>query len=92
MEKNLSLKRTSKELNIDEGAAFNCRHKLLSATQQKEYSSFKGITETDETFYTHSQKGKKCTERKPRKRGGLKSRGISDDKATVITTMDRNGN
>ena len=64
----------------------------MSATEQKEKSSFKGITETDETFYTHIQKGKRCTERKPRKRGGSNSRGISDKQAAVLTTMDRNGN
>ncbi len=92
MERSLSLKKTSKEIEISEVTAFNWRHKLLSAVQQKEKSPFKGITETDETFYTHSQKGKRCTEREPRKRGGSKSRGISDEQATILTTMDRNGN
>lgn len=92
MERNLSLIKTSNELNINQGTAFNWRHKLLSAIEQKEESSFKGITETDETFYTHSQKGKRCTERKPRKCGGSNSRGISDKQAAVLTTMDRNGN
>jgi len=74
MERSLSLKKTSKELKINEGTAFTWRHKLLSATEQDQEGSFKGITETDETFYTHSQKGKRCTEREPRKRGGSKSR------------------
>jgi transposase-like protein len=92
MERSLSLKRTSKELEIAELTAFNWRHKFLSATQQKQESTFKGITEADETFYTHSQKGKHCTERKARKRGGAESRGISDEQAAVLTTMDRNGN
>ena len=92
MERNLSLKDTSKEIDINEVTAFNWRHKLLSATQQEEETPFKGITEIDETFYTHSQKGKRCTQRKPRKRGGSNSRGISDEKAAVITTMDRSGN
>ena len=91
MERSLSLKKTSKELTISEVTAFNWRHKVLSAIQQEEEAPFKGITETDETFYTHSQKGKPCVERAPRKRGGSKSRGISDGQATVLTTMDRNG-
>jgi len=92
MEKSLSLKNTAKELKINEGTAFVWRHKLLSAAQQNQEGTFKGITETDETFYTHSQKGKRCTDRNPRKRGGSKSRGISNEQATVLTTMDRNGN
>ena len=40
----------------------------------------------------HSQKGKKCTHRLPRKRGGRPTRGITNEEASVLTTMDRSGN
>lgn len=70
MEIELSLIKTGKELGIDTGTAFRWRHKFLSAVEMPEDVTFKGITETDETFFLESQKGKKCTHRKARKRGG----------------------
>ena len=92
MDSELSLLKTSKELNLDVGTVFRWRHKFLSAVEIDENSDFKGITESDETFFLESQKGKKCTDRDPRKRGGGNKRGISNEQATVLTTMDRFGN
>ena len=92
MELELSLKKSSTKLNIDKGTVFSWRHKLLSSVQNQEKSKFTGITETDETFFLESQKGVKCKTRNPRERGGSSKRGISNEQAAVITTMDRTGN
>lgn len=88
----LSLIKTSEKLHINEGTAFRWRHKFLSSVETSDNIPFKGITESDETFFLESQKGTKCTHREPRRRGGGSKKGINNELATVITTMDRLGN
>ena len=80
LETNLSLIKSAKEVGISETTSFNWRHKFLSAQEpdSNEEKPFKGITETDETYYHHSQKGNKCAHRKARSRGGRPSRGITN--------------
>jgi hypothetical protein len=94
LESSLSLVKSSNVIGISEPTVFNWRHKFLSSQEPdyKEEKPFKGITEVDETFYHHSQKGKQCTHRTARSRGGRPSRGITNEEATVLTTMDRAGN
>lgn len=94
LEVSLSLVKSSKEIGISEPTVFSWRHKFLSSQEadDDQEKPFKGITEIDETFYHHSQKGKQCTSRAARKRGGRLSRGITKQEATVLTTMDRAGN
>ena len=89
LELNLSLVKTGKDLSIDPGTAFRWRHRFLSAMFQETTGHFKGITESDETFYLHSQKGKKCVHRPPRSRSEKKGAGITKEYATVLTTQDR---
>lgn len=53
-----------------------------------------GIVESDETYISESEKGKKggIAHRKPRKRGGkAKKRGISDEQVSIVVALDRNG-
>ncbi|TXD49530.1 IS1595 family transposase [Polaribacter sp. IC063] len=94
LESSLSLVKSSKEVGISEPTVFSWRHKFLSSqdANDDDEKPFKGITEVDETFYHHSQKGKKCIHRDARNRGGRSSRGITNEEATVLTTMDRAGN
>lgn len=94
LESSLSLVKSSTEIGISEPTVFSWRHKFLSSQESnpEEEKPFKGITEVDETFYHHSQKGKRCIDREPRNRGGRSSRGITNEEATVLTTMDRAGN
>ena len=93
LESNLSLIKSAKAVGIAETTSFYWRHKFLSSQEPdyEEENTFKGITESDETHYHHSQKGNKCTHRAPRSRGGRPSRGITNDEATVLTMMDRAG-
>jgi len=86
-----SLDKIRKRLNINKKTAFDWRHKILSSYEQDKGSEFEGIVESDETFFEHSEKGKRHLQRKARKRGSEgKSRGIGANKATVIVSADRN--
>ena len=92
-----SLDKISSILEINKKTAFDWRHKILSSLSQNRGSEMVGIVESDETFFEESQKGTKNINREGRKRGlstapGKKrKRGVSDTKAAVITTADRQG-
>jgi len=92
-----SLDKISVALNINKKTAFDWRHKILSSLEQDSGDKFEGIVESDETFFSESEKGNKHLNRPGRKRGKStsaeekKKRGISDEKAAVIATADRKG-
>ena len=90
MGQELSLDKIKDGLGINKKTAFDWRHKILSGLENNDKGSFKGITESDDTFFLHSSKGSKLQGRKPRKRGGpAKKRGISNEQVAVIVTADR---
>jgi transposase-like protein len=90
MQNHLSLDKTSKRLNISKKTSLDWRHKILSSIEKTETDSFVGITESDETFFLFSEKGKKELNRKSRKRGGkAKKQGASKEQIPVSVTMDR---
>lgn len=92
MNQGLSLDKIKKALKINKKTAFDWRHKILSSYRDTDNENFAGITESDETFFLESEKGKQQKKRTPRKRGGKSSkRGISDDQVAVIVTSDRKG-
>jgi len=85
-----SLDKTSKKLKINKKTAFDWRHKILSSFEQNTGDEFSGVVESDETFFEHSEKGKKQLNRPARKRGTQgKNRGIGNNKAAVIVSRDR---
>ena len=85
-----SLDKIKEALSINKKTAFDWRHKILSSLSENDKDDFTGITESDETFFLNSEKGRPVLDRKSRKRGGSsKSRGISKDQVTVIVTQDR---
>jgi transposase-like protein len=90
MKMETSLDSITENLGISKQTAFNWRHKILSGLQNNDKANFNGITESDETFFLQSEKGKKKEDAKPRKRGGKASkRGISNEQVAVIVTTDR---
>jgi len=91
MNQEKSLDKIVASLSINKKTAFDWRHKILAALQDSdEEEDFTGITESDETFFLSSEKGRTVTGRSPRKRGGTsKSKGISNDQVAVIVTQDR---
>jgi hypothetical protein len=85
-----SLDRIKESLSINKKTAFDWRHKILASLSETDKGDFVGITESDETFFLKSEKGRNVADRKPRKRGGTsKSRGISEDQVAVVVTQDR---
>lgn len=92
MHQELSLDKIKSALHINKKTAFDWRHKILSSFRDIDKEKFTGITESDETFFLESEKGKPPRNREPRKRGGKSSkRGINDEQVAVIVTADRNG-
>lgn len=85
-----SLDKIKVALSINKKTAFDWRHKILAALSEDDKDDFTGITESDETFFLNSDKGRPVKHREPRKRGGKsKTRGISNDQVAVIVTQDR---
>jgi len=85
-----SLDKIKIALSMNKKTAFDWRHKILASLSDTDRDDFTGITESDETFFLNSEKGRSVTHREPRKRGGKsKTRGISNDQVAVIVTQDR---
>jgi transposase-like protein len=85
-----SLDKIRDALAINKKTAFDWRHKVLSSLSFTDQDDFSGITESDETFFFKSEKGKQVSGRKARKRGGTsKKKGIDRDRVAVIVTQDR---
>ena len=90
MREGLSLEKIRRKLDINKKTAFDWRHKITASLSNIEGGNFKGITESDETFFLHSEKGSKDLSRKARKRGKKAIvRGISKEHVAAIVTMDR---
>lgn len=93
MKEGLSLEKTRKKLEINKKTAFDWRHKITASLNPIEQGDFKGITESDETFFLHSQKGSPSMEREAHKRGKKASkRGINNEHVATIVTIDREKN
>ncbi len=79
MQQGLSLDKIVAKLNINKKTAFDWRHKITISLKELETDKFLGITESDETFFLHSEKGSGKITRKSRERGKqVKTRGISN--------------
>jgi transposase-like protein len=91
-----SLRECAKQAEISLPTSFKWRHRILAALESSQNQVvLKGIIESDDMFFTYSQKGQHDLDREPRKRGkGMfepKKRGISDEKVAVIVSQDRKG-
>ena len=90
MKLDLSLDKIKDELRINKKTALDWRHKISASISEIESDVFVGITESDETFFLHSNKGSKSLVVKARHRGkSIKTKGISDDQVAVIVSTDR---
>jgi len=88
-----SIRKSARETGISVQTSFDWRHKLLAAFATVSPEGFHGITESDDLFFAHSEKGVRNLSRPARKRGGkAKKAGISDEKVAVVATCDRSGN
>jgi transposase-like protein len=90
MKLDLSLDKIKDELQINKKTALDWRHKISASISEIESDVFVGITESDETFFLHSNKGSKTLAVKARRRGkSIKTKGISDNQVAVIVSTDR---
>jgi transposase-like protein len=90
MQQGLSLNKIKEQLRISKKTAFDWRHKICASIDKQEKDKLSGITESDETFFLHSEKGEMKLEREARKRGKeVKKKGVSKEHVAVITTTDR---
>lgn len=88
-----SIRKSAKETGISVQTSFDWRHKLLTSFSSIAVEGFEGIVESDDLFFSYSEKGNKNLDRKPKKRGEKASKsGISNEKVAVIATCDRSGN
>lgn len=88
-----SIRKSAKETGISIQTSFDWGHKLLTSFSSVSVDSFEGIVESDDLFFSFSEKGSRNLERKPKKRGEKASkRGISNEKVAVVATFDRTGN
>ena len=56
MREEKSLDRIREKLKINKKTAYDWQHKILSGIEQLKEKPFQGITESDETFFLHSEK------------------------------------
>lgn len=90
MKQEKSLDTIKSELKINKKTAFDWRHKVLSSLEEVNKDKFKGITESDETFFLKSDKGSRSLDRKPYKRGRkVGKKGLGKDHVAVIATKGR---
>ena len=79
-----TVRQISKELGIDKETALHWRHKALSAFNDLYTKRFKGVVETDDTYFRINQKGSRNVIYL-----GRRLRGISNQKISVMITADR---
>jgi transposase-like protein len=85
-----SVRKSAKQLGVDKNTAFLWRHRFLKWISEDKSQHLSGITEADETYFLHSEKGCKKLARKPRKRGGKAlKRGLSNEQVCVLVARDR---
>ena len=87
----VSLDKTAKRCNIAHSPAFRWRHIFLKTASHEMSETLDGIVEADETYFPRSHKGKHDDEQEPRKRGGIKGRGLSRNFVGVLVAVDRLG-
>lgn len=94
MEKGMSLKAISEELDICIQTSFDWRHKILSSLEQFVPQTLSGVVESDELELALSHKGVRNLKRKPRKRGTDFKRNTAEEEVTVVqvvTAVERKG-
>jgi transposase-like protein len=90
MKLDLSLDKIKLKLRINKKTALDWRHKISHSVSNIEEGVFTGITESDETFFLHSNKGAKINNKPARKRGkSVNTKGISREQVAVIASTDR---
>jgi transposase-like protein len=94
LQRNISMNQIHKDLGIAYQHVMHASHKLMDSVYMKRLVELEGEDiEVDEMYQSAGSKGKKQTERKPRKRGlKLRGRGTYDkDKPPIVAVVARKG-
>lgn len=87
-----SLRQIARQLNIALSTAHRWRHRFLRQPGVERVAALQGIAEADETYFLHSDKGRRRLNRQARRRGGKAStRGLAPDLVPVLVARDRAG-
>ena len=87
-----SLRQVARQLNIALSTAHRWRHRFLRQPGIERVAALQGIAEADETYFLHSDKGRRHLNRPARRRGGKAStRGLAPDLVPVLVARDRSG-
>jgi hypothetical protein len=87
-----TIRRAAHHCEIHKNTSLRWRHRFLSLPKTDRPQGLHGITEADEMYFLESEKGSKCLNRPPRKRGGAASqRGTSYEQVCVLVARDRTG-
>ena len=88
-----SMNQISKELGRTYEAVMRVRNLMSDVLAKKLVYKLKGEVEIDETYVSAGQKGTKCAQRAPRKRGlKLRGRGTYEkDKPPIVALVERDG-
>jgi transposase-like protein len=94
MIESMSIRKASKNLEVNVKTIFDWRHKLLSCLSILNGEEFTGIVECDDKQVDINNKGSRDLDRKPYKRPSDRStkRGVSNDKISIMVATDRNNN
>jgi transposase-like protein len=85
MAEGLTLRQTSKKMNITLDRAFRWRHRFLSMPVGHQPKAIAGVLEIDETFFRTSFKGSRSLPRPKHKRGGrIKRKGTASADFTPV--------
>ena len=85
-----SIRKRAKEAVLSIQTSFDWRHKLLISFSSVSLAEFQGILESDDLFFSFSEKGNRHLDRKPKKRVEKASKaGISKEKVAEIAPCDR---
>ena len=95
LQRGISINQISKDLGRKYEHVMHAAHKIMDNVFMKRLIELTGDDiEVDEMYQSAGQKGKKCNDREPRKRG-LKLRGrgtYAKDKPPIVAAVSRNGN
>lgn len=89
----LTIRKAAKKLGVNVKTIFDWRHKLLSAVESMNGTTFSGIVECDDKQLNINEKGKRNLGRDAYKRPSDRTtkRGVSNDKVSIMVASDRKG-
>jgi len=85
-----TVRKAAEQIGVNPSTSFRWRHRFAPGAACEPPSLLSGMVEADETYLLESQKGSRCLDRPPRRRGGVtKRRSINRDHDCLLVARDR---